>query len=264
MVEYMANSMRRLYVLGWLQWHIVPVLCGLVVTVFVWQPMLQDYWLRNSPQGRLLLQSTGETVEVWNMCPMDPIGPRAYVGRIIDSEVYRAYTDTRKLRMDVSFTMDGNMAIGSPETRSGPGIRSGSASISLGPEQMHMAKVEGYPIQDTRPIPLEYETVWYAIAAADILIVALVFRGILKRVWFWRSSQVQALRQLVPHRIQWWTNHGVVIGRLKKLRAEPCWSIRNSFYRATMEIEGDDGEFHQLPFTPLGLVWRLYAEVAVR
>lgn len=251
------TTRMRLYVFGWLQWHIVPVLCGLIVTVFMWQPMLQEYWLRNSPQGRLLLQSEGERIEVWNTSPMRPDGPRAYIGRVAISEVYAAYANTRKLRMFVNYVMDGNMAVGSPETRDRAGITSGAITIALAPWELGMAKVEGHPIQETRPIPAGYGTVWYAIAVANILVTAIVFRGILKRLWFWRSSQVQALRYLIPRRIQWWAKEGVIVGQLKKLAGEPCWSIRHCFFKATMEVEGDAGQIHRVAFTPLGLMWRL-------
>ena len=256
----MIRSMRRFYVLGWLQWHIIPIIVGVVVTEFVWQPMLQEYWIRNSPQGRLLLQSVGERIEAWDASPMAPHHPRVYIGMIENSELYTAWADTRRLRMSVSYVMDGNMAVGSDETENRVGITSGSKSIILAPWELGMAKVEGYPIQDTRPIPVAYETVWYLIAAANILVATMVFRGILKRIWFGRSSQVQAVRRLVPRSIQWWTNHGVVIGTLKKVKAEPCWNIRHCFLKATMEIEGDEGQIHRIAFTPSGLVWRLHRE----
>jgi hypothetical protein len=232
------------------------VYCGLYVLIAgpvecaVVYPWLKEYWLRNSPQGRLILASVGEKAEACREDhPRDE--PKAVVGTICEAIIrWNSPYDCR-----LSVHIDHILGSEGPRGRGPSGI-----VLQLGPNDLDRVRIVGRAVEDISPLPIGFTVSLCTIGAITAAVTIVLFHCFVKPLWFSQGQQVRALRGLVKQRIQWWSKQGVIIGTLKRVDGELCWNIRHLFYRTTMQVQTDDGKLHTIPFTSLGLVFRLHCE----
>lgn len=213
-------------------------------------PWFKEYWIRSTPQGQLVLGSVGRTAELWQD-EHEPDGPKALIGRVANVEFFDTSWHDRTLRVGLVDVVSEGSWLEDPNTVPN------SSGGSFGPYDLDRIRVVGFPTEETAPLPIGYYSALSVLVTAATIAVLILLQPAVKLLWFHQGRQVRTLRWFIGRRLQWWSKQGVIVGTLTAITGERCWSIRHSFYRAVMGIEGDDGRRHRVVFSSLGLAWRL-------